>query len=285
MKNNGIQKDLYLALVILAVSLSQAMASSGVAREFLPLERWKAAILGGDASALKAFYSANPPADISIPGGKSDAAAEAAFWTSLKARSVKLNVVQSDSPKPGLQQVRIEAEVRSAGSPGKPLYVAEGQLWREQDGSWQLVATKRSNIGRLQQPATLEKVIYNEDIDAHAEIARALQDAAPQHKRVIVVFGANWCYDCHVLDAAFQRPDFAPILEKNYEVVHVDTGKGDKNQDLMEKYGVPMKKGIPALAVLDSDGKLLVSQRNGEFENARALGPEDLLAFLNKWKR
>ena len=52
----------------------------------------------------------------------------------------------------------------------------------------------------------------------------------------------------------------------------------------MEQYQVPMKKGIPGLAVLDNDGKLLVSQKNGEFENARALAPEDLRQFLNKWK-
>jgi hypothetical protein len=45
-----------------------------------------------------------------------------------------------------------------------------------------------------------------------------------------------------------------------------------------------MKKGIPAIAVLDSDGKLLYSQQGGEFEKARALAPEDVLAFLNKWK-
>jgi hypothetical protein len=36
--------------------------------------------------------------------------------------------------------------------------------------------------------------------------------------------------------------------------------------------------------VLDSDGKLLYSQKQGEFENARALSQDDFIAFLNKWK-
>jgi hypothetical protein len=36
--------------------------------------------------------------------------------------------------------------------------------------------------------------------------------------------------------------------------------------------------------VLDSSGKVLFSQKNGEFEKARALGPEDLVKFLEKWK-
>jgi len=129
-----------------------------------------------------------------------------------------------------------------------------------------------------------EKDIYNESADAHAEIKEALTKAAAEHKRVIVVFGANWCYDCHVLDKAFHSSDLEPILAANYEVVHVDIGKGEKNQDLMTKYDVPMKRGIPGLAVLDADGKLVYSQKNGEFENARALSPEDFLAFLNKWK-
>jgi thioredoxin 1 len=129
-----------------------------------------------------------------------------------------------------------------------------------------------------------EKDIYNESADARTEIKEALEKAAAEHKRVIVVFGANWCYDCHALDKAFHSSDLAPILAANYEVVHVDIGKGEKNQDLMTKYEVPMKRGIPGLAVLDPDGKLVYSQKNGEFENARALSPEDFLAFLNKWK-
>ena len=129
-----------------------------------------------------------------------------------------------------------------------------------------------------------EKEIYNERADARAEIKEALEKATAEHKRVILVFGANWCYDCHVLDAAFHRSDLAPILAANYEVVHVDIGKGEKNQDLAKKYEVPLSRGIPGLAVLDSDGKLVYSQKNGEFENARALAPEEFLAFLNKWK-
>jgi len=134
------------------------------------------------------------------------------------------------------------------------------------------------------QMAAQTKDIYNESADARAEIKEALVKAAAEHKRVIVVFGANWCFDCHVLDKAFHSPDLAPILAANYEVVHVDIGKGEKNQDLMAKYEVPMKRGIPGLAVLDANGKLVYSQQNGEFENARALNPQDFLAFLNKWK-
>jgi thiol:disulfide interchange protein len=121
-------------------------------------------------------------------------------------------------------------------------------------------------------------------LDARAEIKEAEEKAAKEHQRILLVFGANWCYDCHVLDLAFHRPDFVPVMA-GYEVVHVDIGPdGKKNADVAKEFQVPLDKGIPALAVLEGDGKLVVSQKNGEFEDARSLTPEALLEFLNKWK-
>ncbi|HTR27180.1 MAG TPA: thioredoxin family protein [Terriglobales bacterium] len=128
------------------------------------------------------------------------------------------------------------------------------------------------------------KQIYDEKADARVEIREALARARAGHKRVIVVFGANWCFDCHVLDDAFHSPELAPIIAGNYVVVHIDIGKGEKNQDLMNKYEVPMKRGIPGLAVLEANGKLVYSQKNGEFENARAMSKDDFREFLNKWR-
>jgi hypothetical protein len=51
-----------------------------------------------------------------------------------------------------------------------------------------------------------------------------------------------------------------------------------------QKYNVPIKKGVPALAVLDAKGKLLYSQENKEFENMRNMNSGSVTEFLNKWK-
>jgi len=126
--------------------------------------------------------------------------------------------------------------------------------------------------------------IYPDGVDAKAEIADALRAAAKTNRRVLLVFGGNWCYDCHVLDAAFHSPEIAPTLNENYVLVHVNIGEYDKNLDLAEKYQIPLKKGVPAAAVLKSNGTLVVSQKNQEFEKARTMATEDVLAFLNKWK-
>jgi hypothetical protein len=68
-------------------------------------------------------------------------------------------------------------------------------------------------------------------------------------------------------------------------VIHVDIGHANKNLDLVEKCGIPLNKGVPAVAVLESDGTLLYSQKNGEFEPARRLDAPVFVEFLERWKR
>jgi len=279
---------------MVCVVLGSALGASGqqgtkkaplTAATFAPLEQWKAAVLAGDGAKLRALYSTNPEARVILTLGETNAQADIAFWTGLKARSITLEMAQSTSPEAGQQQVAFQVEIKSAAQNKlQTVYVIDGQLWQKQGEVWRIVATRRGDVTRLQQPLSTNKEIYVPGLNAHAEIAQALKLASQQHKRVLVVFGANWCYDCHVLDLAFRRPDVAAVLTPNYEVVHVDVGEGDKNQDIMQQYQVPMARGIPALAVLDANGKLLYSQKGGEFEKARALGPDDLVAFLNKWK-
>jgi thioredoxin 1 len=263
---------------------SQSASSPGT--EIFPaLEQWKSAIIAGDVSALKQLYSTSPAVLVVTKKGHEDADADVGFWIGLKPRSMKLDVVQSMASDPGTNKFVVQVEIRSAGSSGdETVYVTAGQVWQQQGEQWRLIAIKRTGPAHLKQPVSTSKKIYPPEADARAEIKEAKEKAAKLHKQVLLVFGANWCYDCHVLDLAFQRPDLAPVLSGNYEVVHVDVGRGDKNQDLMQQYQVPMKGGIPGLAVLGSDGKLLYSQKNGEFENARNLTPEALLEFLNKWK-
>jgi len=102
--------------------------------------------------------------------------------------------------------------------------------------------------------------------------------------RVSLCIGGKWCYDWSGRDAAFRSAEIAPIVNKNFVVVHVNIGEYDKNLDLAEKYDVPLKRGVPASAVLGSDGTLLYSQKQGEFESAKRISKEDVVAFLEKWK-
>jgi len=134
----------------------------------------------------------------------------------------------------------------------------------------------------LARPAGRE--IYPDPAAAKADIAHALATAASTHKRVLLDFGGNWCGDCQVLDIYMHNPQNAPLLESNFVLVHVNVGQYDANLDLAKKYGIPLEKGVPAVAVLDATGKLLYSQKSGEFESMRRMDPNAVTKFLVQWK-
>jgi len=129
--------------------------------------------------------------------------------------------------------------------------------------------------------------VYDEQADARKLIAAAIQTASKpgkSAKNVIIIFGANWCFDCRMLDEQMHKPELAALIEKNFVVVKVDVGRMDKNVDLAQKYGVPVKNGIPALAVLNSRGKVLYAQDQGQFADARHMSFESIKAFFERWK-
>ena len=129
-----------------------------------------------------------------------------------------------------------------------------------------------------------ERDIYPAPDQAKAELTAALAAAAANHKRVIVDFGGNWCTDCHVLDRYFHDSANAPILQANFILVHINIGRMDENLDIAERYQIPLRKGVPALAVLGEKGELLYSQRTGEFEAMRGMQSSAVTDFLVRWK-
>jgi thioredoxin 1 len=141
-------------------------------------------------------------------------------------------------------------------------------------------------LGAQVMPArSQQRDIYPPPSQAAGDIAAALKSAAASHKRVILDFGGNWCTDCHVLDAYFHDPANKPILDANFILVHVNIGRLDANVDITERFQIPLKKGVPAMAVLSSRGALLYSQKSGEFEAMRHMQSGAVTEFLEHWKR
>jgi len=134
------------------------------------------------------------------------------------------------------------------------------------------------------EPVAIRTDLYPANADANKEIEGALKQAATEHKRVMLIFGGNWCYDCHVLDRGLHEGEAGKIVKESFALVHVDIGEADKNLDLVKKYRIPLEKGVPAVAILESDGTEIYSSGDGEFEAARRMMKKDLVAFLSRWK-
>lgn len=124
--------------------------------------------------------------------------------------------------------------------------------------------------------------VYHETADAGAEIQRAIAQAAESHRSVLVVFGANWCPDCRVLDAAFQQGPSAPLIAGKFQVVKVNIGRYDRNVELAQGYGVDLKRGIPTVAILSGKGEVVYTTREGELADARHMGDDGIFKFFEK---
>jgi len=123
---------------------------------------------------------------------------------------------------------------------------------------------------------------YDEKADARGEIRASLAAAQQDKLPVLVVFGANWCGDCKMLDTAFKSGASAPLMAKHFRIVKVDVGRFTRNVDLADGYGVPLKKGIPAVAVLAADGRVLFATQGGELAEARKMGDAGVHAFFTQ---
>jgi thioredoxin 1 len=128
---------------------------------------------------------------------------------------------------------------------------------------------------------------YNESADAKAEVKAALTAAAKDKVPVLLVFGANWCADCKVLDSSIKSGSVASLVSRDFKVVKIDVGRFNKNTDVAEMYGVPLKKGIPAVAIVApneaaSQSRVLYVTKAGELADARSMGDKGIYEFFKR---
>jgi len=131
----------------------------------------------------------------------------------------------------------------------------------------------------LAQPA--EKP-YRTDADARKDIAAAQARARAAHKNVMVIFGANWCEDCVVLHRNLDAANTRDYVQSHFEVVSVDVGQFNKNQDVAKSLGVDLNRGIPVAAFFDWEGKPIGNTNAGELEPSRKYHSEQILQFLKE---
>ena len=127
--------------------------------------------------------------------------------------------------------------------------------------------------------------IYDESAAGSKQIAEALAVAKKEHKHVLLQFGANYCGPCHELHKLFETDKtIAEELEKGNVVVMIDVNQGH-NKDIDTRYGNPTRFGLPAIVVLDSDGKQLTTQDTGLLaeEDHYHYNREKIMDFLKQW--
>jgi thiol:disulfide interchange protein len=129
--------------------------------------------------------------------------------------------------------------------------------------------------------------LYDTQANGTADIAAAVARADSSGKRVLVQFGANWCGWCHKLHEMFEtNATVKRMLDENYVVVLVDVDQVDgkqHNADVVERYGNPVRFGLPVIVVLDGEGKQLHTQNTGDLETGSSHDEGKVMAFLKAW--
>src|SRR5271167_3766820 len=206
-------------LWMVTASLQPAAGQTADAAGFAPVEQWRTAVAAGDAAAITKMFVTSPPPQIKGADGK-DATlkSEVDFWAGWKTKgltSARVEIVKEQLPQPNVHVLvaQVALSVQADGAV-KIYYVGMAQAWVKTGDAWSLAFVQRQDAARLKQPLE-QKDLYPPAADAKKEIIEAIRAAETTHKRVLVVFGANWCYDCHVLEEAFHSPEISPTVEKS----------------------------------------------------------------------
>ena len=74
--------------------------------------------------------------------------------------------------------------------------------------------------------------------------------------------------------------DLVQLRDRNFVTVKINFSEENENKEVLSRYG-PIES-YPHLLVLDTDGKLLISQDTGVLESGKSYNIEKLKAFKAK---
>ena len=133
-------------------------------------------------------------------------------------------------------------------------------------------------------PDDLEIAELNAPYDAARLAGEALDAAEAQAratgKRVLAVFGADWCPDARRFASVLAAPALESFLTERFAPVLINVGRYDRNLDLAARYGLATIEGAPAVVVADADRRVINAGGVYDWRTARSRRPQEIADFL-----
>jgi thiol:disulfide interchange protein len=146
------------------------------------------------------------------------------------------------------------------------------------------VPAPKPSIATIQQLPVVLMQPYDEHANADAAVAAAFDRARKSHKRVLIDLGGNWCVDCVVLANFLKLPEMQRFMTVHYEMVAVDVGRFDRNQQIPARFGIKGRlMGVPALLIATPDGKLVNGNDIFATTEASTMTPQALADYLARY--
>ncbi|WP_417494181.1 thioredoxin family protein [Maricaulis sp.] len=125
---------------------------------------------------------------------------------------------------------------------------------------------------------------FDQNYSAMEQVDAALEEARAADKRLLLVFGANWCHDSRGLAGHFQDPELAATLRDHYVTRFIDVGWRDQNQDVIRRFGVAALYATPMVMIIDPADETLLNRDQREAWGTAASTPvEEARAYFARW--
>ena len=102
-------------------------------------------------------------------------------------------------------------------------------------------------------------------------------------RQSIIIFGANWCPDCRILEGTLMLPTVKEFINKYYSILHIDVGKYDINMSLIEILGLEGQKGIPKVLIFDKKGMPVNLTTSDRWYTARESKTQEIFDYFQKY--
>ena len=124
---------------------------------------------------------------------------------------------------------------------------------------------------------------YDARANPYRDLERAVERAAAENKRVLIVVGGEWCVWCDILDRFLARDaDVRAAFEEAFVVVKVNWSRANENTAFLS--GFPESGGFPDFFIVGGDGVFLGQQRTDVLEHGRDYDRGRMLAFARRWR-
>jgi len=127
---------------------------------------------------------------------------------------------------------------------------------------------------------------FDEQTDGKVLVEVALDQARAENKKVILLFGANWCPYCRQLHALLENdPEVSALVRASFLVVPLDVGTSahNRNTALIDRYGATVfSDGVPSVVVLDAGGKKLGPSKGNPWSAKNRIEAARVIQFLKQ---
>ena len=144
-----------------------------------------------------------------------------------------------------------------------------------------LAATSLLSFG---QEKAVPPKLYDPNADARADIKKAVQQAAKEHKYVMLQVGGNWCIWCTRFHNTVAANDTLSRLQReNYVMVYVNYEQKNSKDAVWKELGYPQRFGFPVFVILDEQGKRIHTQSSAYLEEGKGHSPGKIAEFFTQW--